>query len=168
MPIASSELLFCLSGGSGNTAPTASLGGGKSNTTISDGTMNNLWDDVSAAEASAGDVEYRGIFLMNTSTTLTLSNARVWISATTSAPGDEWAICTDSSSTNTSNTMSSISDETTAPTQTGSWTTFGTTLSIGAMGPTKSIGVWIRRSVSAAAASFASDSASITFDGETA
>lgn len=168
MPIASSEMLFCLSGGSANAAPSLSIGGGKSNTTITDGTLNNLWDDVSAAEASTGDVEYRGIFLMNTNTTLTLSNARVWISATTSAAGDEWAICTDTSGTNTSNTMSSCTNESTSPAGTGTWTTYGTTLSIGAVGPTKSFGLWIRRTVDASAASYASNSASITWDGETA
>jgi hypothetical protein len=169
MPIASSELLFCLSGGAANSTPANSIGGLKSNTTITDGTLNNLWDDVSAAEASAGDIEYRGIFLMNTNTTLTLSNARVWISATTSAPGDEWAITTDSANTNTANSMSSATDEsTTASGQLGAWVTYGTTISLGAIGPTKSWGLWIRRSVSAAATSYASNSASITWDGETA
>ena len=168
MPIASSELLFCLSGGAGNSTPASSLGGVKSTTTITDATLNNLWDDVSAAEASSGDLEYRGIFLMNTNTTLTLSNARAWISATTSAPGDEWAITTDTIGINTANSMSSCTDESTAPAGTGTWVAFGTTLSIGTMGPTKSIGLWIRRSVSAAATSYASNSASITWDGETA
>ena len=66
MPIASSDMLFCLAGGAGNSTPSLSLGGSKSNTTITDGTMNNLWDDVSAAEASAGDTEYRAFFVMNT------------------------------------------------------------------------------------------------------
>jgi hypothetical protein len=168
MPIASSEMLFCLSGGASNTNPNLSLGGSKSNTTITDGVLNNLWDDVSAAEASAGDVEYRGIFLMNTNTTLTLSNARVWISATTSAPGDEWAITTDTAGINAYNSMSSATDENTAPPGAGTWITFGSTISIGNMGPTKSIGVWIRRSVSAGAGSYANNSGSITWDGETA
>jgi len=169
MPIASSELLFCLSGGVANSDPNASIGGIKSATTITDGVLNNLWDDVSAAEASAGDVEYRGILLMNTNTTLTLSNARVWISATTSAPGDEWAITTDSFNTNTANSMSSCTDENSAPAGAdGTWAAYGTTLTLGEIGPTKSWGIWIRRSVSAAATSYASNSASITWDGETA
>jgi hypothetical protein len=92
----------------------------------------------------------------------------VWISATTSAPGDEWAVCTDSSGINLANSMSSATDESTSPAGTGTWTAFGTTISIGTMGPTKSIGIWIRRSVSVGAGSYASNSGSITWDGETA
>lgn len=168
MPIASSDMLFCLSGGASNTDPSLSRGGSKSNTTITDGTLNNLWDDVSAAEASAGDTEYRGIFLMNTHTSLTLSNPRVWISTNTAAPGDEWAIATDSAGINTANSMSSISDESTAPSPVVTWVT-GTTISFAvSFGPTKSCGLWIKRLVNASAASYASNSASITWDGETA
>lgn len=169
MPIASSDLLYCYSGGTANSTPGNSLGGTKSNITISDSVMNALFDDVTAQEATDGDSEYRGIFLMNSHSTLTLSSPKIWISASTTAPGDEWYIWTDSSGINTNNTMSSVSNESTEPTgASGQWTAFGTTLSINDMGPTKSIGLWIKRSVSVGAASYASDSASLAFSGETA
>lgn len=169
MPIASSDLLFCYSGGTTNQTPGSSLGGTKSNYTISDSVMNALWDDVAAQEATDGDQEYRGIFIMNSHSTLTLSSAKLWISASTTAPGDEWYIWTDSSTTNSDNTMSSVSNESTEPTgANGQWTAFGTTISLGEIGPTKSWGVWIKRSVSVGAASYASDSASLAFSGETA
>jgi hypothetical protein len=62
--------------------------------------------------------------------------------------------------------MSSVSTEDTAPTAIGTWTTG--TLSLGNMTPTSSWPLWIKRSVSAAAASYASNSATIAWDGETA
>lgn len=168
MAIAASELYFCFSGGAANSTPSASLGGTRSANTISDATMNNLFDDVSAAEASAGDQEYRGIFLYMANTTLTLSSARVWVSANTPATGDEIYITTDSIGlrTGANQTMSSISDEGTAPTAIGTWTTG--TLSLGNMTPTSSWPLWIKRSVSVGASSYASNSATIAWDGETA
>jgi hypothetical protein len=157
-----------MSGGAANSDPNACLGGTMSSTTISDNTLNNLWDDVSAVEASAGDVEYRAMFIYLATTSATLSNARLWISATTSAAGDEWAITTDTAGLNSSVTMSSISAEGTAPTNTGTWVVYGTTISVGNVTAGQGIGVWIRRSVSVGASSYASNSASITWDGETA
>ena len=168
MTIASSALLFCLSGGAANSDVNASLGGTRSTETISDGTLNNLFDDVSAAEASAGDSEYRGIFLQMSDADETLSSARVWISASTTAAGDELYITTDSIGlrTGANHTMSSISDENTAPTAIGTWTTG--TLSLGDMTPTSSYPLWIHRSVSVGASSYANNSATIAWDGETA
>lgn len=170
MTIASTELHFRLSGGAANSDPDLSLGGTMSSETISDNTLNNLWDDVSAAEASAGDVEYRGIILYLATTSETLSNARVWISATTSADGDEWYITTDTSGLTTGPvTMSSISDEgSTGSGMAGGFVAAGTTLSIGNVTAGQGIGIWIKRSVSVGASSYASNSASITWDGETA
>jgi len=170
MTIASSELYFCFSGGAANGTPGASLGGTRSTTTISDGTLNNLFDDVSAAEASTGESEYRGIFLYMANTAETLSSARVWISASTTAPGDEMYITTDSIGlrTGANHTMSSVSTEDTAPTATGTWVAYGTTISLGNMTPTSSWPLWIRRSVSVGAASYANNSATIAWDGETA
>ncbi|HOI95555.1 MAG TPA: hypothetical protein PK250_12690 [Syntrophobacter fumaroxidans] len=56
---------FFLTGGAGNADPNASLGGTRSATQVSGTAMNNLFDDVSPAEATAGDVEYRAIDLYN-------------------------------------------------------------------------------------------------------
>lgn len=168
MTITTGQLLFCLSGGPGASTPATSLGGTKSTTTISDATLNNLFDDVAAAEASTGDVEYRGIFVMNTSTE-TLSSAKFWLSASTTAPGDEWYFAGDGvTQPNTANSMSVIADESTAPTPSGSWLSFSQTLSLGDLTPTKSFGIWIKRSVSVGAASYANNSASLAFLGETA
>lgn len=55
MAIVSGDILYKLSGGSGNSDPNASLGGVISTTTAS----TNVYDDVGSAEAIAGDIEYR-------------------------------------------------------------------------------------------------------------
>jgi hypothetical protein len=170
MPIAVSELLFCLSGGPANADPDASLGGTMSTTTISSGVINNLFDDVSAAEAAAGDQEFRGIFLYNTNSSLTLSNARVWISASSTAPGDEVYIATDTCGQQSASeqTMSTIADESTEPTAIEGWIAYEATLSLGSIYPTSSYPLWIQRSVSTGAASEANDTFTIAWDGETA
>lgn len=165
MPISESELQMCLSGGAANSNPNNSLGGTRSSVTITDNSMNNLFDDVSAAEAQAGDVEYRGFFVRNANGALTLSNAFVYISASSTAPGDEWYIGTDTAGI--SETMSSISNEGVAPSGV-TFVGFGTTLSLGNLGPTKSYGIWAKRSVSAGASSYPNNTVIIAFGGETA
>jgi len=81
--ITAAELKWYLSGGSGNTNPAASLGGAISTTEVVPST---LWDTVTGDEASAGDVEYRWIYIKNTSANVTgLTNTFLWI--LTNTPG---------------------------------------------------------------------------------
>jgi hypothetical protein len=61
MPIAASDIQYRLSGGAANAVPDSSLGGAKSSVQIVDNTDNNLFDDVSGAEHTAGRVEYRAV-----------------------------------------------------------------------------------------------------------
>ena len=70
------SLVFRLSGGAGNTDPAASLGGVMSSTAVGTDT---LFDTVSAAEALAGDTEYRCFFVYNDGDK-DLTNVRLWIS----------------------------------------------------------------------------------------
>lgn len=79
MAIISSEIVYRLSGGAGNAAANASLGGA-----ISANAMPvNLFDDVSSTESDAGDTEYRCIYVRNSNATLTLQSAVLWFSANT-------------------------------------------------------------------------------------
>ena len=84
MAIVASDLKKYLTGagsdGGAQADPNASFGGYRSSTEITDNTDNNLFDDVSGAEASAGDTEYRCICLKNTHGSLSLQNAKVWVS----------------------------------------------------------------------------------------
>ncbi|MFA5028451.1 MAG: hypothetical protein WC713_11305 [Candidatus Methylomirabilota bacterium] len=61
-------------------------GGGASTTAITDATANNVFDDVSDAERSAGDVEYRKIWVKISSGTY--PDPKVWIESNTPAVND--------------------------------------------------------------------------------
>ena len=70
---------YRLSGGAGNSSPAASLGGAMSSTAA---TGSTLFDTVGSAEASAGDTEYRCIYVANTGTT-TATSVVIWVQADT-------------------------------------------------------------------------------------
>ena len=79
MAILTTDIIYRLSGGAANSDPAASLGGAKSSTAW----VSGIFDDVSSAEASAGDIEYRCLYVKNAHATLTLYSATVWISTNT-------------------------------------------------------------------------------------
>ena len=111
--IVPADFVIRLSGGSANTSPNSSLGGGKSNTTVIDNAMDNFFDDVSGAEAAASDVEYRCGYLHNANATGTMYSTKMWIAANT--PGfDDVAIGLGTSAIG--GTEQTIADENTAPT----------------------------------------------------
>src|SRR5512134_252046 len=92
MPIASTDIKFRISGGASNTDPALALGGAMSTVAgglITTDVVNNLWDNVSGDESSAGDIEYRGIYIRNEHGSLTLTGAKIWISADTTSANDE-------------------------------------------------------------------------------
>lgn len=134
------DLKWHLSGGADNVDPNQSLGGAISNTEVADGVDENIFDDVSAAEAEAGDTEYRCVYVKNTNATDTLYNAQVWIDQQTPA-GDEVQIALDPAGVgdgSTSGVAESVADEGTPPqlavndevigTGDGATTTFSATL----------------------------------------
>src|SRR4051812_958500 len=82
MAIVASDIVFRLSVAAANgdaTAGTAatSLGDQVSTTAITTATLNNLFDDVTGAEAAAGSTEYRCLFVLNNHATLTLQNSTI-------------------------------------------------------------------------------------------
>ena len=159
MPIASTDIKLFQS--------TSGLGGAITATEIVGGVANNIFDDVLSAEASSGDTEYRGFYVKNNHGTLTLQNAVIWIDVLTSSASTEFDIALAAEAINV--TMATIANESTAPaTVTFSRpTSKATGLSIGNLAALATKGVWIRRTVSAAAAA-ASDSGSLRVDGDTA
>lgn len=165
MAIAATDIQWLLSGGASNTSPAASLGGAVSSTGITDATANNLFDDVTGAEATAGDVEYRGFYVKNAHATLALSNTKVYISALTSSGSTEFDIGLATEAVNAS--MATITDESTAP----AGVTFSRPvdytggLAIGTLNAGDRKGVWIRRTVTAAAAP-ASDAGTLKVEGD--
>src|SRR5687768_16649754 len=76
-----------LSGGAANTDKNAALGGARS--TQAGGivptalTANSMFDDVSGAEETAGDIEYRGLYIFN-SGDVAAQNVVIWLQSNTS------------------------------------------------------------------------------------
>jgi hypothetical protein len=173
MPITASDIEFRLSvsAASGDSAagtPATSLGDQVSTTVITDATLNNLFDDVSGAESTAGDIEYRCIFVLNNHDTLTLQNATITIQSQT-AGGGTIDIATDNIAVSAVNSGSaqatSIPDEGTAPTGVSA---FGSgPLSLGDLGPNQVKGVWLRRTVTAGAGAVNPDGVVLRVTGDT-
>lgn len=171
MAITSSDIEYRLSGGASNTDPNAALGGAMS--TVAGGVIttnvdNNVFDDVSGAESSAGDTEYRGIYVKNNHGSLTWQNVVVWVDSDTTSADDEIDIALADEAVNT--TMETIANESTAPSgPTFSHpTTKGTGLSIGNIPAGQFKGIWIKRVVTAGAGAAAGDVGSIRCEGDTA
>jgi hypothetical protein len=169
MAITATDILWKLSGGAGNSNVNAALGGAMSSTQIVDASNNNLFDDVSGAESAAGDVEYRAFYIQNNHGSLTLQDARVYISAATSSTSTEFDIAPADEAITT--TIETIADESTAPvgpvfsrptTYAGGIALNGTT----GLPPAAYKGIWIKRTVTAGA-SAAADTGTIRVEGDT-
>jgi hypothetical protein len=158
MPIVSTDIKYRLSGGGSNSDPAASLGGAMSSTEV---TGSTLFDAVSSAEAAAGRVEYRCIYVLNTHATLTALANKLWLQANTGSADTTLDIGLGTSAV--SGTEQIVANETTAP----SGVTFsaaaseGAALSTGdlAAGAWKS--VWLRRTTNAGAAGPLSETATL-------
>jgi hypothetical protein len=167
VPIVSSDIKYRLSGGSGNSDPNASLGGAKSSVQITNNSLHNLFDVVSAAESTSGDTEYRCFYVHNGHATLTLTAAKVWIQTNTPSADTNLQIGLGTSAVN--GTEQTVADEQTAP----SGVSFsapaneGASLSIGDIPPGQHKAIWVRRIVGAAASAFSADSGVIRVKGNT-
>jgi len=184
MALTSDDLDFYLSGagsdGGAQADPDASLGAYRSSTEITSGADNNIIDDTSGAEATAGDTEYRCIFVKNAGA-LPLTSAKVFMVATGNAESAiSFAVEVPTASDSTGY-VQTIADESTSPTvNTGNcsdWSTAttyagGVAVNINAHDTEVSageiIGIWIRRVVSAGASAAAAITASFTLQGDTA
>lgn len=164
MAVLSSDIKFYLSGGAANSDPLASLGGARSSVVINPAT---LFDNVTSDEAAAGDVEYRCVYVANTSGADTLLSALAWISANTPSADTTLEIGLGTSAVG--GTEQTVADEGVAPTG----VTFsapaarGAGLSIGNMAPGQHKAIWLRRSVTSGAAAFNNDGATINVGGDT-
>ncbi len=162
MPIISSDIKYKLSGGAANADPLLSLGGAISS--VDAGA--SIFDDVASAEAAAGDTEYRCIYVKNTHATLTYQGAKIWIQ--TQTPSADTAIALALGGEGLNGTAETVANENTAPVgETFSApSSFAGGLTIGNLAPGDSYPVWVRRTVTAAAA-VASDSFTLRVQGDT-
>ena len=149
------SLQLHLSGGAANTSAAAALGGARSTagggiipTTL---TANSIFDDVTGAEETAGDIEYRCVYVYNAGD-VAAQNVVIWLSANTVDGQTQVAMALGSSAVN--GTEQTIANENTAPTGLAAFTepaTEGAGLSIGTLAAGQHKAVWLRRTVDAGA-----------------
>jgi hypothetical protein len=169
MPVASSDIDFFLSGGTGNTDPNASLGGARSTSTeVADNVDNNLFDDVSGVEHTAGRVEYRCIYVRNSHGSIQLDSAVVWIQSDTSGTDSDLSIAVGTAAVN--GTEQTVGNETTAPsgvTWSDAAVSRATGLALGNLPAGQHKAVWLRRTITAGSTPQAADTCSIQAGGDT-
>jgi len=167
MAVASSDIKYYLSGGAtgaGNSNPAVSLGGVITTTLV--GT--NIFDNVTSGEATAGDVEYRCIFVKNTNATGTLYSAKAWI--VTNTPSGDTEVKIALAGEGVSATTEIVAGEGSAP----SGESFavcaneGAGLSLGNLVAGAYYGVWIQRTVTPGASAYSNDGFTLRAKGDTA
>lgn len=159
MPIVASDIHKRLSGGASNTDPALSIGGIKSSTSIVDASLHNLFDIVSSAEASSGDIEYRCLYVHNAHASLTALTTKVWIQTNTPSTGSTVEIGLGAAAVNATETA--VANESTAPasvTFSATAIDLATGLLIGDIPFGQHKAVWVKRIISAAAAAYTTDS----------
>ena len=173
MAIVASDIVYRLSvvtASAGDTTagtPAGALGDQVSTTAITTATLNNLFDDVSGAEAAAGDVEYRCLFVLNNHATLTLQAAKMGITSQTAGGGtidfglDPAAISAKGAA---GAQAATIANESAAP---AGVTFAGTEVTIGDLAPGQVKGVWLRRTVTAGAGALNPDGVILYVTGDT-
>jgi hypothetical protein len=166
MAIITGDFVTRLSGGAANASGNASLGGVKSSDAMPT-TTDGLFDAVSAAQATAGLVEYRCVYLHNANATDTMTAARVWVSANTPLAGTTLDIGVGTAAVN--GTEQTIGDEATAPSGVSfsAPSTAGTGLALGDLPAGQHKAIWLRRTVTAGALASASDTWTLGYDCET-
>lgn len=166
MAVLLTDIQFFLSGGAANADVSASLGGAKSSEAITGAQLHNLFDKVEGAEAAAGDVEYRCLYVENANATDTLLSAVAWLSANSANDDIDLAIGLGSSAID--GTEQTVADESTAPAGVtfSAPATKAAGLAIGDLAAGEHKAIWLRRTATAGAA-VSSDRATIEVGGET-
>ena len=169
MPITSGDIDFHGSGGAGETTIAGWLGGAISNTQVTDNTDNNLFEDVTGAEASTGNIDYKGIYVNNAHGSLTLQNAVIWIESQTTSSDTAVRIALALEGKNV--TMDSIVDKDTAPAPVVSWDTAANKaagLQLTNLASGENFGIWVERDVDPSASAVNADTFELKVEGDTA
>lgn len=154
-------LVWRLTGGASNSDPNASLGGIMSSNALSETALNNLFDDVSAAEAVAGDTEYRAVDLYNSGDE-TAVDVDVWFHAQTSSADTSAEMGHDATNDphEAADNLETIANESAAPESpeiTFSSPTSGSPLSLPDIPAGEACRIWIKRVVSSGAGNTSND-----------
>lgn len=165
MAVIATDIKFYHSGGAANADPNASLGGAKSSVEITDATLQNLFDNVSSAEAAAGNTNYRCLYVQNTNGVDTLTAALTFFAAIPAVTGIAMGL--DPAGIN--GTATTIATEDDAPAGV-SFTTpqdAGSALPIGNLTAGDFQAIWLRRIVAPGASSNPLDSTQVRVQGDT-
>lgn len=165
MAITAGNIDFLLSGGAANATGDLSLGGAISVNAVS-ATIHQFFDRVTGAEAAAGDIEYRCLYIKNSHSTLTLYGATVWIS--TNTPSGDTTVAIGLGTAAVSATEQTVATEQDAPSAVSfsSPSSYGAGLVIGDLAAGAYKAVWVRRTVTAGAAAYNNDGATISVQGD--
>lgn len=137
---------------------TNDLGGAATSTQLSSTALNNLFDNISPAEALAGDAEYRALDIYNAGDA-TAAAVAVYCDGTTSS-GTDILFALEASPLNST---TAITDESTAPTVSGSFVAYssGSKLSLPDIPAGEYCRLWIKRTVTAGTGNIALDETNI-------
>ena len=133
-------------------------------------TRDGFWDRIDAAESAAGDVEYRCLYVRNTSTTNTLISPTITLSAAATDPDTTIHIAVKD---NVNASTAAIADEGTAPSGSPAWTALNSAINFSgdlvheASGNGGYVAIWLRRTVLNANNLAANDQCSIVVNGQT-
>ena len=122
MAIVATDLKCYLTGaasdGGVQAAPDASLGNYRSSTEPTSGVDNNLFDDITGAQAAAGHTDYRCFVFKNTHATLSLVGAKIFFQADDANASTTYSLALERPATAnlTNGAAQTIVNETTAPT----------------------------------------------------
>ena len=156
-------------------SPRSSCELSRASSNITSGDDNNLFDDVSGAEAGAGDTEYRAVAFLNNHGSLALTACVCWISVDTGNGEDDIKFDVEAPDNEVNGEIQTIANESTAPTGLGGWsdaTSKGTgkdcPLGSNEVGNGEWFGIWWQRIISAAASAVTDETCTIRVEGDTA
>lgn len=140
---------------------TSNLGGAATATQLSATSLNNLWDNVTPDEASAGDNEYRALDVYNAGDA-SASSVSAYCTATPSA-GTDILMALESSPTNST---TSVADESTAPSISGSFTSYTSSskLTLPDIAAGAYVRLWLKRTVTAGTSNLAGDGTTLSVE----
>ena len=179
MAILQSDLKFHYTGAvsheAAQTDPDLSLGDYRASSEITTGVDNNLFRDVTGAEAAAGDTIYRGMGFHNDHVSLALTDCVVWIEVDTGNGEDDISFEVEApSASEITGAVEDIGTEDTEPAA-NTWSD-ATTKGTGKDCPNASnqvvadgwFCIWLRRVISAAASAQAGEAVTMRVEGDTA
>lgn len=165
------NLKYSVAAAAGNTTAgvqATSLGDQVSTTQLATSGLNVQFDDVSSAEASAGDTEYRCFFVCNDHATDSALN--VTISVQTQATKSTWTVAADNIGVTAKGSASAqaltIANENTAPSGGAGVGAFGSSASLGTIPAGSVAAFWVRRVTAASTTALTADTATLRIGGD--